>query len=811
MDDLRYAWRQIRNAPAFAAVVVVLIGVGIAANATIFTLVDTLLLRPLPVRQPEQLVRIIEHHPPIPDSSYFEYSYWKFLRAHGSSFSEIIGQAEWTTPMTVDGGTDFVQVSLVTDNYFAVLGVKPALGGLFSGTETVILSDRYWRKKFNSDPRVIGRAIQLNGHPFTIAGVTAPDFHGTTVELNPDLRVPAKAALQMIDQGTGPPLEEGFFPYELVARLKPGVSVERARAECISLFEGWTQEYRKQHPDVPGENLKRDGEIQVQRIERGVSVLRDQFAAPLRLLMGGVVLVLLMVCSNVAGLLLERATARERETAVRLAVGASQWRLMRQWLTESMVLALLGGLLGVALAKLAMPALGAMIPPLRNRGGDLLLLDPNFGLNWRVLLFSFAACVTAALIAGFAPAWRAGRLDLGLSFRTSRSSSRVEGGITVFQVALCTLLLIQAGLFARTLQSMRSMDIGFDRDHVVTFTLRPEHLEMRPESKGTFRGPLLADAKELPGVRAAAYAQIGLLRGTGIKTSVGMPGERLPPSQFMNSSLNGVSPEYFETMGMRIVAGRGLARTDRSGPQRTPVVVNQALARRFFPGQDPIGKIFGTGAGVLKPSHQIVGVVSDSQYRSLREPVPPTIYSNGMEEGAYILHVRAAGDPATLIAPVRELVRKHAPGWRVLEINLLRDEAERSIWRERLVAQLAIGFAIVAGLLAAIGLYGTLAYFVSRNRRGIGIRIAIGAERSDVVALLAGRVTRLIVMGAALGLVASFALSGWVRAMLFGVAPEDPASIGLAVALLIAIAMGALLLPAWRAVRIDPAVTLREE
>ena len=282
----------------------------------------------------------------------------------------------------------------------------------------------------------------------------------------------------------------------------------------------------------------------------------------------------------------------------------------------------------------------------------------------------------------------------------------------------------------------------------------------------------------------------------------------------MNSSVNSVSPEYFDTMGMRIVGGRGFTPADRADENLTPVVVNQTLARRFFPGLDPIGRFFGTGSDVIKPNCQIIGVVSDSQYRSFREPVPPTFYGSALamdDDSVNILHVRAAGDPSSLIAPVRDLVRKLAPGWSIREVNLLRDEAERSIWRERLVAQLAIGFAAIAALLAAIGLYGTLAYYVSRNRRGIGIRVAIGAARSDVVTVLARRLTRLIAAGAGLGLLAAFALSGWVRALLFGVAPADPLSMGLAVALLVAIALVASLLPAWRATRIDPAIALREE
>ncbi|HEY3743738.1 MAG TPA: ABC transporter permease [Bryobacteraceae bacterium] len=803
VNDLRYAIRQMRRGPAFAAVVIALIGIGIAANAAIFTLVDTLLLRKLPVRHPEELVRIITHNPPIPDSSYFEYEYWRFLRAHTTSFTDVIGQAEIETAMTADGASEFVQVGLVTESYFDMLGVNPAIGGLPRAAGTAILSDRFWRKRFNANPAVVGRMIDLNGHPFTITGVTAPDFHGTTVELNPDLRVVASGMPQLSSYDN--------FSYELVARLKAGVSLEQARSESISLYQGWAEGLPKAAQGPPDAKWMAE-RMQVERIDRGVSVLRTQFAGALELLMGGVGLVLLMVCSNVAGLLLERATARERETAVRLAVGASRIRLMRQWLTESLLLAVLGGVLGVGLAWLAMPVLASLIPPLRNRSGDLLLLDPNFGFDWRILLFSFAACVIAAMIAGFAPAWRAGRYDLSLSLRSLRSSSPVEGGITIFQVALCTLLLVEAGLFVRTLDAMRAMNVGFDRDHVVAFTLTREL--STTGGKPFDREQMLAAVTQIPGVQGAAFAALGLLRGTGMKTTAGLPGRRVTPAEYMGTSLNDVSPEYFDTMGIHVIAGRGLARTD-SKPDKgiLPAVVNQTFARRFFPGQDAVGQVFGSGSPVLKPSNVIVGVVSDSQYRSLREPIPPTFYTNGfdLQDRPNILHIRAAGDPSTLINPVREVVRKLEPGWSIREINLLRDEAERSIWRERLVAELAIGFAVVAGLLAAIGLYGTLAYYVSRNRRSIGIRVAIGAARANIVELLAGRVARLIAGGAVIGLAAAFALSGWVRALLFGVAPSDPVSMGVALVLLISIAAGALLLPAWRATRIDPAETLREE
>ena len=809
MNDWKYAWRQVRNAPAFAVVVIGLMGIGIAANASIFTLVDALLLRKLPVRDPKELARIVDRNPPIPDSSYFEYSFGAFLRSHSTSFSDVIGQAEYTTTITADGETEFVEMALVTANYFSSLGLHIP----FTAPDSAVLSNRYWRTKFHSDPGIVGRVIQLNDHPFTIVGITPPDFHGVTVELNPDVRIAATAASQMANL-TGQ-IEDGFFYYDTVARLKPGISIERAESETVSLHQSWIEEFSKEyaarHAGQPVDRgvLRVNGEMRVVSIPYGVSILRDQFSATLTALMVGVGLVMLMVCSNVAGLLLERATARQRETAVRMAVGASQGRLMRQWFTESFVLAVLGGLVGVAFAWAAMPVLSSMIPPLRNRAGDLLSIDPHLALNWRVVAFSFAACVLSAVIAGFAPAWRAGRHDLGLALRTSRSSSPVEGGITVLQVALCTLLLIEAALFARTLTAMRGKDLGFDRDHIVAFTLRKEQMNSRIEPIDGFRTLVLNEARRLPGVRSAAFARLGLLRGTGMKTTLGVVGQRATQADFMNSSANAVSPDYFETMGIRFIAGRNLTAAD---PDKN-VVVNQALVRRFFPNGDPLGKTLGSAprGQEFKSSMEIIGVVSDSQYRSLREPVPPTFYGKLSDDGMPILHLRVAGDPAGLVGPVRELIPKLGPGWRVKEVNLLRDEAERSIWRERLVARLAIGFAVVAVALAAIGLYGTLAYYVARNRRSIGIRLAIGAERADIVGLLAARVVRLIVGGAALGLAAAFLLRESVRVMLFGIPPSDPMSLSGAVLVVGAIAAVALLLPAWRAVRIDPAITLREE
>ncbi len=782
-------------------------GIGIAANTAIFTLVDALLLRKLPIRNPEQLVRLVDHQPALPDGSSFEYAFWRFLRSHSTSFSDVIGQAETTTTITVGSETEFLNVGIVTENYFSCLGLNVRL----DAADAVVLSDSYWRKRFHGDADVVGRTIRLNGHPFTIAGVTSPEFRGDTVELNPDVRIPAQSATLMTDQPG--PLEEGFFPYELLARLRPGVGIERAQFESASLRKNWVREFAREYSQRhPGESIGSDadlaGELRVQSIERGVSVLREQFAAPLWLLMAGVMLVLLMVCSNVTALLLERATARERETAVRLAMGASRGRLVRQWLTETLFLSLPGGLSGIGLAKVSLPLVAAMIPPIRDRSGRLLAVDPHVVLNGRVLVFSILICLLAAILAGLAPAWRVGRQDLTIAMRSVRASSRIESTITTLQIALCTLLLVEAFLLTRTLTSMRSKDFGFDRDHMVAFTLRREHASKDAKSQ-TLRTLLIHAARQLPGVRSAAFAQLGLLRGTSMRTTIGLPAQPIPETEFMNSSTNAVSPEYFETMGIPLVAGRSLLAIDSPGPGTIPVVVNQTLANHFFPGQNPIGQRLES-ATPSKAQLRIVGVARDIQYRTLREPILPTFYSNGIET-ASVLHVRTWGDPASLIAPVRKMIPQLAPGWQVQEINLSIEEVERSIWRERIVAEVSIAFAAAAALLAAVGLYGTLTYYIARNERSIGVRVAIGASPMDVIALLAGRVARLIGAGMLLGLAAAFVFKESVRPLLFGVSPIDPNAIASVVVLMLLVTGFALALPIWRASGIDPALSLRQD
>ena len=805
--DVVYAIRQARKAPAFACVVVFLIGLGIAANAIIFTMVDALLLQKLPVRDPQELVRLIERHPPIPDSSSFDYGFLRLLQDHSSSFSRVIGKAESEVSMMVDGRTELVQVDLVTDDYFDVLGVQPSLGTLPGTSDSAILSDRFWRKRFNGDPAAIGSVISLNSLPFRVVGVTPSGFHGTTAELNPDLRVLSRAMAGLLDG------EVIRGSYELIARLQPGVSIERARGEVSALATDWTREQSPHSNQQAGPGGGLSEFIQVEPVERGRSILRDQFSGALELLMGGAGLVFLMVCSNVAGLLLERAVARERDSAVRLAIGASRRRLMMLWLTESLVLSFAGGALGVGLAQLAVPVLSSAIPPLRNRFGDLLSLDPNFHLNWRVIVLSFAACAAAAVGAGLIPAWRAAQSDFSPLLRGARAVSggpatKFESGITLLQIALCTLLLIEAALFGRTMQRMQTMDVGFDTGHVVTFTFQAAGL------KGGDKSPiweqLRQEALRLPGVRSASIAWKGLLRGTGAKATVGLPGTHPTEVDFLNASLNGVSPEYFETMGIRVVAGRGFVRSDRPQDGIQPTIVNQAFVRRFFPGVDPIGRLFGRGSSVIKPTERIVGVVSDSQYRGLREPVPPVYYHNVPDEGP-ILHIRSFGDPASLVAPLRQLLLSVAKGWSIREVNLLSDELARSMWRERLVAQLVTGFAIVAGLLAAVGLYGTLAYYVSRSRRSLGIRVAIGASRAAIVLMLMVRVGGLIVAGAVFGWLASVLLAGWVSSLLFGITPSDPLSVVSALTILVLTVLLAAVVPTVRALSIDPAITLREE
>ena len=819
MNDLRYAARMLGRTPAFTAIAVGLLGAGIGANAVIFSALDAVLLRSLPVRNPGELVRMVQKTPQLGTRSSFAYPFYEALRDHSTTLSAVFGEQEWRVAMNEPQPAEQLQVTAVTPEFFEVLGVPARFGRTLTaddgnenpGMIPAVLSYGFWMRRFGGDPGAVGRTLTLHGHKFAIIGVMPREFNGTSMDVSPDVRVPLRAA-RFLDEESG----AGQDPVRLVnlsiaARLKPGVTRPQAQAECYSLWRASTEAFWKTNPGILDAELRRG--MEVDSLARGTSILRDKFGSALELLIAAVGLLLLLVCANLAGLLLARGAARNEEIAVRLAMGATRGRLVRQMLTESVLLAVLGSVAGLLIAVAATPVLVRALPPMRDLYTSRVPISLNIGVNERVLLFSFALSAVTVLLFGLAPAIGASRASLDSVLRGARSSRGWRGrrALIVFQIALCTVLLAGAGLLARTFEQLRRVDPGFDAGHVVTFTVDPSLAGYSPAQMKSFRLALTDRVRDLPGVADVAIASRPLMRGSGIKMTVVPAGRRQTPADFLNTSVNSVTPGYFQMMGMRILRGRDLTAEDEpvKGAARR-VVVNQAFATKFFPDLDPIGRRFGNSSS--PEGYEIAGVVSDAKYRSLREPMTPTFYNvwSDTEVQPMQLEVHTRERPQSILEPVRRTLAQLDPALPFTEVEVMADEVGASAAGERLTAALASIFGALAALLAAIGIYGLLAYAVAQRRREIGIRMALGARPADIGEMIGRQALAMVVLGVALGVGAALIIAPWMRALLYGIAPSDPLSL-MAAALFVAIVAGAAtVIPASDAVRIEPSAALRE-
>jgi predicted permease len=830
LRDLRFGARLLAKSPVFTVTAALLIAVGISANALIFSMVNALLLRPLPVSHPENLVRLVEVHPNDFVSWNHPYNFCDRAASGDTDFSEVIcqGEADVGFDAAFNGGSiaERVRVHLVSPNFFSSLGVHPYLGRVLTAedeqarAQVAVLGFAFWRRKFRGDTSVVGRKIILGGPLFTIVGVSPESFNGLAVDTSPDLRVPASVARVLFS-----PLSAQIF-----ARLRSGVPFERANAELDPLLHAaYEDESNKMFPAAKGTGPGKpaiESRLRLESIVNGVSTLRPQFSRGLEALMAGVGLLLIMACANVAGLLLARSAARAPEMGVRLALGASPGRIVRQLLTEGLLLSLLGGCAGILLTIACLPLLAGALPPIRDRAAVLQPLAMHIAIDLRVLGFAVGATVLTAVLFALSPALRCARADVAGSLKGGRTTTRrlATGNLIVIaQVAICTLILMGAALLIETLEQMRSMNPGFDRDRVVTFTISPGINAYSPEKARAFSKILLERAGKLPGLSSASIASRALMRGTGVKATMGVAGSRITSADFLNCSLNDVTPGYFETMGMHLLAGRAFNWFDRNKDTPRKVIVNQAFARRFFPGRNPLGDAIGKRFGSLGPGgvatadSEIVGVVSDAKYRSLREPVPPTVYSPMVDgfDNAFILHLRTRERPEAMIAPVREIVHSLDPEMPIIEVRTLREEVEATLWQERLLALLGTIFGAIAALLASIGLYGALDYAVKSRTREVGVRMAVGAQPARIVGLFSREALLLTASGIGLGLCAYEAVTVvftlWISRILYDLRPWEPVAVLSVVLLVGLIAVIATTPAALRAARIDPASALRAE
>ncbi len=833
-QDLRYGLRVLLKQPSFTCMAVLTLALGIGSNTAIFSLLDAVLLKMLPVKNPERLVFLerIGGAPLGPKrSSNLSYAFFEQLRARHEALAGVC--TFFSDPrinVGVDGKAEVANGQRVSGSFFVVLGVNAVLGRTIIEADdkipgadpVVVISYHYWERRFARDPAIVGKSITLNGHPFTIIGVTPPDFFGVSVGEAPDLWTPTTMYTQL---KPGESIEEYFnspLPYVL-ARLKPEVTEQQARAMLTGFLQQSLMAMSGSNLSPENQQSLRQQSIVLTPASQGLSSLRAQFSEPLRILMAVVGLILLIACANVANLLLARATARQKEIAVRLALGASRFRLIRQLLTEGLLLALTGGALGLLFAWWSGSFLLALVGSGRNPVFLKLTLDA------RVLSFTMVASVLAGILFGLAPAWRATRVDLTPALKDSARSvgggSRLSLGkaIVVTQVTLSLLLLIGAGLFVRSLVKLKSLDAGFNQENVLLVSTDPRLIGYRGRQIADLYQRLLERIKAIPGVRSASRSREGLLGGNGSLT-IGRIHVQGQPALPYENTLKGeppdrtpvceVGPEYFETVGMTILRGRGLIEQDNEKSLHAVAVVNETFARYYFGTEDPIGRRFGFRAET-RGQIEIVGVVKDAKYDSLREPARPTYYVSNLQfTGDWrdmTFQIRTAVEPTHFIAAVRQAVGEVEPNLPLFNIKTLATQIDETLVQERLIGKVSSFFGLLSLLLAAIGMYGIMAYAVSQRTYEIGIRMALGAQRNTVLRMILWQGMKMVLIGVGLGLLVSMAGTRIIANQLFGITPTDSMTFVGVPLLLLMVALLACFVPAHRVTKVDPLVALRYE
>ncbi|MFL6207312.1 MAG: ABC transporter permease [Pyrinomonadaceae bacterium] len=829
-QDMKYGLRMLLRRPGFTVVAVLALALGIGANTAIFSLVYATLLRPLPVAAPERLVYLFTGPP---DNPYNVASYPDYvdLRDQSQSFDGLIARGGIT--VSLRNGEQPAQVSglVVSGNYFDVLGVHAARGRTFTAEEgqtpgkypVVVISHGLWQRMFGGDSNIVGRQVALNGQQFTIVGVAPQEFKGTESDRVNDIYVP-----MMMQSVVRPP--RGGYSGEmnpdllntrgnrwllLVGRLKPGVTIEQAQAEITTVMH----RQGEAHPDT---NRGRIGTLSF--VSQGDPEQRGALVSAARLLLGVVGLVLLIACANVANLLLARATARRKEIAVRLALGAGRLRLVRQLLTESVLLALLGGGLGLLLAVWLTDLLAAVPPP-----PGVLPIRPEFSFDRRVLLFTCALSLLTGLVFGLVPALQASRPDLVSALKDEsvpldeRRRLNARSLLVIAQVALSLVLLVGAGLFLRSLQHAQAISTGFDANKILVAPLSVNLLRYtRPQGREFYR-QTVERVRALPGVEAASVARLLPLGGgsstrglliagqTNADTGVYRNENGSPEDNPNTISVNTIGDSYFQTMGIALVRGRDF--DARDAEDRPPVViVNETFVRRHLAGQEPLGQRLSF-RGAQGPWVEIVGVARDSKYRTLGENPTPFAYlplAQNHETGVTLL-VRTKGEPAALAGAVRREVQQLEPNLPLTDIEPVTQVIGEALYPARMGALLLTGFGLLAVVLAAVGLYGVMSFVVSRRTREIGIRIALGAQTGAVLRLVLGQSMALVAAGIVLGLIAATMATRVLASFLYGVGTRDAVTFTLAPLALLLVALLASYVPARRATKVDPVVALRHE
>ncbi|HKN59817.1 MAG TPA: ABC transporter permease [Candidatus Acidoferrales bacterium] len=834
MQDVKYGVRMLVKNPGFTLVAVLTLALGIGANTAIFSLTDQVLLRQLPVRNPDKLVIVRAvgwktghvDSDSEDDSTSFSYPEYKDIRDQAPAFSGLLARLGLSLNVAANGATERAKGELVSGNYFDVLSVNPALGRVFSaaddtapGANTVaVLSYGYWARRFGKDPEILNKPVTVNGASLTIVGVAQAGFSGVQIGRDTDMFIPMSMKAQMTPGWDGMDARDDAW-LNIIGRLKPAFTVKSAEAAIAPAFRSIEEAeipILKISPGSKAEKRFLDRKIVLDTGAHGRPIFQSNAKTPLLVLLTMVGLILLIACANLASLLVARGEARQREMALRLALGAGRWRLVRQLLTESFLLALLGGVAGMIFAQWTLGVLVGSLQEGVSASGLEARLDP------RVLLFALGVSIVTGILFGLGPALRATRTSLqttlkdqGSSVSNAKSSVQLRKWLMVSQVALTTMLLASAGYFVKSLMNLEHQNLGVKVDHVVQFAVAPSLNRYTTQQTVALLDRVRQATAALPGVRGVGVVKEALFEDSEWGSNLTVQGYTPPPDEDAEVFRNSVGPDYFSAMGIPLLAGREFRESDATTSPKV-VIVNERMARKYFAGRNPVGMhiVWGSHNPPVPLDIEIVGVVQNSKHNGARDQSNPFVYQpytqdSDMRGGTF--YVRTSQDPLALTGTVRQVVQGFDSNLPVFNVRTLAEQVEDSVYSDRLLTFFSISLGALAALLAAIGLYGVLAYMVARRTREIGIRMAVGATQQNVAWLILREVLQMSGIGLAIGLAAAFGLGLLIQSQLYGVKASDPLVFVGATVLLAVVAFLAAWLPARRAASVDPMVALRYE